>query len=82
MRFMNSPRWTGNVVLAHRAARIATCVHKHQHPSEGAARAHYRALERRFGSQVPTLAGHSSGKIPRSRHRTGCGGTLSACSTC
>jgi len=55
MMFFNSPRWVGDQKLARRAARVATCAHKQRHLSRGAAEAHLRSLDRRFGQQVDGL---------------------------
>lgn len=55
MKFSNSPRWTGDLYLARRASRVRTCSSKQFHRTQGAAEAHMRALERRFGHQTESL---------------------------
>jgi hypothetical protein len=54
MRYLNTPRWT-DPVLQRRSRQIAVCASKERHQSEGAAKAHYRSLERRFGRQMDSL---------------------------
>lgn len=52
MRLFNTIRWTNRPALAGRARAVAICVGKQPHRSPGAAAAHGRSLERRFG-EVP-----------------------------
>lgn len=55
MKFQNSVRWTNSSSLCAKARRVAACVAKQAHRSQGAADAHVRSLEKRYGAVVAEL---------------------------